>query len=304
MEENNLEKYSDIDGISPATMNCAYCNLNYHEEFMIRKLCANCRRLFVLYQLNQMLSKLVVPSIFLGIVFYVIDAFKGYAFLPPVLVLGPAFAIGVFQQKIHFRGVEEKNRIIPLLRYSNKLNDSAYYNYAVELWKMYYENYTDIHRKKILSEFVTSILNRVKPSPMNWIEDLSNPTNLPVEEFIQSLFNFTEIREALSVSKGTGTLPDIWEHIVDDELKTEIMDILSANIEKMDEATDIEKKLFLEDLYLIEDDILELVESNPNWENLSDALGEFEAEVPPKNMFEEVKRNSQAQSEMQQLIKN
>ncbi len=304
MEENNLEKYSDIDGISPTTKNCAYCNLNFQEEFMIRKLCQNCRRLFVLYQLNQMLSKLVVPSIFLGIIFYVLDAFKGYAFLPPVLVLGPAFAIGVFQQKIHFRGVEEKNRIIPLFRYSKKLNDNGYYNNAVELWNMHYESYTDIHRKKILSEFVSSILNRVKATPMNWIEDMSNPTNLPVEEFIQSLFNFTDIRESFSISKGTGTLPDIWEYITEDSLKTEIMDILSENVENLDEATDIEKKLFLEDLYLIEDDLEELVEGNPNWQNLMDALDDFEAEVPPKNMFEEVKRNSQTQSEMQQLINN
>ncbi|OLS28797.1 MAG: hypothetical protein HeimC2_03980 [Candidatus Heimdallarchaeota archaeon LC_2] len=304
MVEIDLNKYSDIDGISLASRTCVYCKLNFQEEFMIRKLCQNCRRLFVLYQLNQMFSKMIVPSILLAIIFYVVEPFNNFAYLPPTLVIGPAFLMGALQQKIHFRGLEENFRIIPLFRYSKLLNDNGYYKKGILLWNLYYDSYSEIHQKKVLNEFVLSILNQVKSNPMNWIDDMSNPTNFSDQEFIQYLFDFTEIRDAFSMSIGTGTLPDIWPHVTDVTLKEEIIDLLSKSIESIDEATDIEKKLFLEDLYLIEDDLEEIIESNPKWNNILDELAQFEAEVPPKNMFEEVKMNSQSQSDMQQLIKN
>jgi len=302
MSENDLTKISDLDGESFATRTCVYCKLNFQEDFMVSKLCANCRKLFVLYQLNQMLQKLMIPSLVVGFLFYILSSTKELAWMPPVFVISPALLLGVLQQKLHFRGVQKQYRIIPLLRYSKMLNDNSYYKSAIELWHLYYDQYSEIHRKKVLSEFVHSILNRVKPSPMNWLVDMIGPTGMSESDFVSHLFEVTDIRESLSITKGTGTLPDIWPYIEDESLKHEIMDILSTNIDTIDEATDAEKKLFLEDLYLIDEELVNLAETNNKWQNIMDELGNFEPETPPKNMLEEVKMNSQSQSEMQQLI--
>ncbi|MCE7733420.1 MAG: hypothetical protein GPJ54_00990 [Candidatus Heimdallarchaeota archaeon] len=303
MSENDLTKISDLDGKSVATRSCAYCKLNFQEGFMVSKLCSNCRRLFVLYQMNQMFQKMLVPSLLVALLFYVLSpATKEYAWLPPVLVIAPSFIIGVFQKRLHFRGVQDEYRIIPLFRYSKMLNDNSYYNAAVELWNLNYNLYSETHQKKVMFEFVHSILNRVKASPMNWISDMNGPTGMSEPEFVAYLFEITEIRESLSIDKGTGTLPDIWPFLDDDKLKHEVLDILSSNIETIDEATDAEKKLFLEDLFLIDEELISLADTNERWHNIIDELDNFEAETPPRNMLEEVKMNSQSQSEMQQLI--
>lgn len=300
MSENDLTKISDLDGESVATRSCVYCKLNFQEDFMISKLCSNCRRLFVLYQLNQMFQKMLVPSLLIAFLFYVLSI--PYAWLPPVIVITPSFILGSLQKRLHFRGVEGHYRIIPLFRYSKMLNDNSYYNAAIEFWNTNYNLYSETHREKILFEFVHSILNRVKASPMNWITEMNGPTGMSESEFVTYLFEITEIRESLSVDKGTGTLPDIWPLIDDDKLKHEILDILSSNIKTIDEATDAEKRLFLEDLYLIDEDLISLAETNESWQIIIDELDNFEAETPPRNMLEEVKMNSQSQSEMQQLI--
>ncbi|MHA2278152.1 MAG: hypothetical protein ACXAC2_20420, partial [Candidatus Kariarchaeaceae archaeon] len=163
-------------------------------------------------------------------------------------------------------------------------------------------------------------------------------------------------------------LPDVWDFIESDELKHEILDIISTNIEKQEklgkeakmlaskaeklvneaetltkeaeklvneaekrteiaekhsvivekhtevaekhaavvakQVTAAEKKLFLEDLYLIDNDIIEISSENNKWHKIVDWLDTFEPETPPKSMLEEVKMNTQNQSEMQQLINN
>ena len=353
MSNNDLTKISDLDGESVATRTCVYCKLNFQEDFMVSKLCSNCRRLFVLYQLNQMFQKMLVPSLLIAFLFYILSsATKEYAWLPPVLVITPSFILGGFQKRLHFRGVEDRYRIIPFLRYSRMLQDHSYYKVAIELWNLHYDEYSEIHREKVLSEFVHSILNQIKPSPTNWIHDMNGPTGMSETEFIAHLFEVTSIMRAFSLKAGTGTLPDVWDLIENDELHAKILDKISENIqkeynlekeiekfvkkskklgkeaemfevnseaynqiiEKLDvlknehallvekKATSAEMKLFLEDLYLIDDKIVALAEDNESWQIIIDELDNFEAATPPKNMLEEVKMNSQSQSEMQQLI--
>jgi hypothetical protein len=274
----------------------------------------------------------------------------------------------MYQKQLVFKGVPMENRIIPLIRYSRMLSDNSYYTVAIELWELNYESYSETYRNMILREFVTSILNEMKPNPINWIQILNKPTGLSEEKFIALLFEVSDIKKAFSLKTGTGTLPDVWDFIESDELKHEILDIISTNIEKQEklgkeakmlaskaeklvneaetltkeaeklvneaekrteiaekhsvivekhtevaekhaavvakQVTAAEKKLFLEDLYLIDNDIIEISSENNKWHKIVDWLDTFEPETPPKSMLEEVKMNTQNQSEMQQLINN
>ena len=60
------------------------------------------------------------------------------------------------------------------------------------------------------------------------------------------------------------------------------MEILKNSIESIELASDTEKSYFFEDMYLVEDEILKVIDENNTWDMIKDALNDFEAETPPK----------------------
>ena len=67
------------------------------------------------------------------------------------------------------------------------------------------------------------------------------------------------------------------------------MEVLKNSIESIELASDTEKSYFFEDMYLVEDEILKVIDENNTWNMIKDALNDFEAETPPKNIMQAYK---------------
>ncbi len=67
------------------------------------------------------------------------------------------------------------------------------------------------------------------------------------------------------------------------------MEVLKNSIESIELASDTEKSYFFEDMYLVENEILKVIDENNTWNMIKDALNDFEAETPPKNIMQAYK---------------
>ena len=68
-----------------------------------------------------------------------------------------------------------------------------------------------------------------------------------------------------------------------------VMEVLKNSIESIELASDTEKSYFFEDMYLVENEILKVIDENNTWNMIKDALNDFEAETPPKNIMQAYK---------------
>lgn len=298
MSENS--GYSDIDGLSAAKAECVYCGLNVHEGFIVGKLCKNCRRLFTLYQLNKTFQSFFLPAVLLGVILYFVPVTHSISYWIPVIAVAPAFIMNSFQKQLIFYGQNGENRILPMLRYYKKLNDQTYADKALEFWLNNYESVPEPLRLRIFKEFVNSVILSIKPNPPNVFEKWAEPTGQSLPDFIEFLVENTTIMDAFKQIPGTGTLPDIWEHS-SNAIRELILDQLIEDLDGEAYAEEEEKKLLLEDLYLVEDELKEFIGDTKKWQIILDELDAFEPEVPPKNVFQEARRTAEAQSKIQKL---
>jgi hypothetical protein len=178
------------------------------------------------------------------------------------------------------------------------LNNMAYYYAALKNWEEQIDLIPPDLQDRILKELVDSVLLDGKPNPANLIKNWSSVIGKDEGEFVNQLIENTEILEGLSVFGGTGLLPDIWPLISDDKVQFQILDILSKNCEGLDNASFQEKKLFLEDMYLIEDDLLDVIGDEEKWDIIIETLDEFHPDIPPKNFLQQAQMQAAEQNKM------
>jgi len=286
VEEIGVSQY---DGISPAVAECKFCKLQVDELYMTPVgYCKSCKNLATLIQLDKSFRRLVMPGAVLLLFSFFIVELRGFVIPILVLIFGPSLLLGVFQKRIHYFGVPEDKRIISLLRMYRRLSDRSYYRLANELWVLHYDNLNDNLRSAILTELVESVLIDAKSNPANLFIHWAKPTGKTEEEFIELLIDDANLYDCLSVYDGTGVLPDIWLKLSSEKRKEEILDVLVENIEsEFHNAASDERKSFLEDLYLIEDDLDDFIDEEEKWLVILDKLDEFEPEIPPKNIFQQ-----------------
>ena len=67
--------------------------------------------------------------------------------------------------------------------------------------------------------------------------------------------------------------------------------------EELDEFDNLQQKHFLEDLYLLEDELKEYIGDDKEYQIIIEKIDNFVPELPPKNMFEEQKMKQTAMRE-------
>ncbi len=300
--EEIIDGLSDFDGFSPAKMKCKFCKLNAHDKFSTDSgFCKVCKNYAYMIQINRVSRNLTFQLIFIAILLYFFAPGLRSYILPLILIVYlPILAFGVLQYRFHYRGIPAEYRIVHQLKMYKLLRDLTYYNLALENWEPNIQQIQNSGNlvERILIELVDSVLLDGKPNPQKLFHYWGMPIDMKENQFIEHLIKNTSILDGLSSFGGTGLLPDIWPFISKDSIKETILDELVISCQELENASKIERKLFLEDLYLIEDELAEIIDDNSEWQIILEILDEFEPEIPPKNVFQQAQMQSAEQSKL------
>jgi hypothetical protein len=178
------------------------------------------------------------------------------------------------------------------------LKDNNYYNLALENWKLYCIELAENSQLIILNELVDSVLLNEKPNPPNLFNHWGS--EIPMEEgvFVEYLIGHTKMMDGMSLFGGTGLLPDVWPLLSSEEIKEQILETVLEGCLNLEHASHQEKKLFLEDLYLVELQLREFIGENPEWQTILDEIDEFEPDIPPRNIFQQAQMQAAEQNKM------
>ncbi|MHA2168914.1 MAG: hypothetical protein ACXAB7_03275 [Candidatus Kariarchaeaceae archaeon] len=243
--------------------------------------------------------------IIFGVLLYLLFPDTRSYIIPIIIVLYlPIFGFSAFRYRLHYRGVPSNQRITHQLRMYNMLKDNNYYNLALENWKLHSTNLTEHQRVMILNELVDSVLLNEKPNPPNLFAHWGSEIQMEEGVFVEHLIEHTEIMDGMSLFGGTGLLPDVWPLLSSDEIKERILETVLEGCNNLEHASHQEKKLFLEDLYLVELQLREFIGKNPDWQTILDEIDEFEPDIPPRNIFQQAQMQAAEQNKMLAETKN
>ena len=292
IEVKSLENISHFDGISASKFKCRRCGFNTHDELASEDdFCTPCERVFLLSGILQAISRFILPSLIMSVLILFVDIFKVYTFLLPILiplVFFPSILTSMYTVPYIYYQVPNTQRIAHYL-VNGKLIPHNMMNYlekSSDLLKSYGSELNEIQKIVIKRNLVNNYLLNERPNLPNLISQWAKKLREGEEEFIASLFEETDIIEGFDFAKGVGVLPDIWNFIKNKDIENSILDKIELACEDLENATSIQKSYFLEDLYLVKDDLLEFINENNKWEIVKKTINEFEPEEPPKTQFE------------------
>ena len=100
--------FNDWSGTSVKSKKCKMCKLNVPEEYMKGEFCIPCDNLKIIYGMGAYFSKLFPFAILLaGLIWFFAPEYRYFLIPILVLIVGPTFLVGLFQLKIHMRGVPD-----------------------------------------------------------------------------------------------------------------------------------------------------------------------------------------------------
>lgn len=289
---------SDYDGVSVAVGKCKICKLNFDQKYSALRsiepnLCIPCRNLSNLLRLSGLFSRMLTPSVILVIFLLISPPLRQYWAYPLLVAIIPLFLLSMLQMRLHYWKVLPKFRIVNTLIMYDLLNDSKYYSQALKAWKMYYPELGEIIQIRILEELTKSVITKSNYNPANLFEDWAEPTGEEASKLVFKLFAQTDLDAAFGVTKGLGLLPDIWKYLTTDDSKNHVLDLLLESLEDLIHAGEREKKIFVEDLFLLEEELEEHVTVYEKYQPLLDEIDKFEPDTPPKSFIQQAQMLAQ-----------
>jgi hypothetical protein len=236
-------------------------------------------------------------SLLTGVFLFFVESLRTYGIILFIIGIIPSLLSMTLENKIVYRSFSKIDKINHMLRFYDKQNKSN--NYANTL-KILLNNEITLstdHKNSIMSNLVTSVILSKSFNPPKFFEEWPEVLKITEQEFVDYLLNNTDILNGLGAEAGSGLLPDIWPYIQKDETKDQILVGLASVCEDLDDFDDLQQKYFLEDLYLIEDELKEYIGNNDDFQIIIEKIDSFVPEIPPKNMFEEQKMKQAAMRE-------
>ena len=289
---NQLPEISHFDGNKIINFKCRICGLFGHDEINSGgNLCIPCQRFGKLQSLLNKTSRLALPSLLIIIFSLVTQQLTQFIVLFVILFFLPSLILLPVVQLSIYRGIKLEGRINHAIKYGYILNRNGdiYIKYF-EKGLREYDGKDGQMSKILLFNIVEYVLLENKTNLEGSYELLMEYFDKNEKELLKEIFDFTNILDGFRFNKGVGVLPEFWKYIVKDKDKLNIvMEILKNSIESIELASDTEKSYFFEDMYLVENEILKVIDENNTWNMIKDALNDFEAETPPKNIMQAYK---------------
>lgn len=301
--EDNI---SDFDGITPTSQKCKHCNLNVPDEYMIDQYCKAGQNQRLIQVLAQNGQTIFIFALILSILSIFVSTLRSYLLYIIIIAFAPVMILNQVQLRLHYRGIPEKNRIIHMLRYYQIAKDTKYYDAALATTNKYSDTIEDEYKLRILNELVESVMLSANFNPPKMMDDWAAAFSMTENELVDYLFKYTNILDGLSIIGGSGLLPDVIEFVRDEKIRFLIYDKLVDGCEKLEVASDRERQHFIEDLYIVIEDIKEELKTNlDKYQIIFDVVDSYEPEIPPKNQIDAIKSqlneiNRQQMAEMEQ----
>tara|TARA_B100000287_G_C20582452_1_gene760920 strand:+ start:372 stop:1352 length:981 start_codon:yes stop_codon:yes gene_type:complete len=287
-----LPQISHFDENRIIDFKCRICGLFGHDAINSEvNLCIPCHRFGKLQSLLNKASRLALPSLLIIIFSLVTQQLTQFIVLFVVLFFLPSLILLPTIQLSIYRGIKLEGRINHAVKYGFILNRNGeiYIKYFEKCLKEY-DNKESQMSKILLFNIVEYVLLENKINLEGAYELLMECFDKNEGELLEEIFDFTNILDGFRFNKGIGVLPEFWRYVVKDKDKLNIvMEILKNSIESIELASDTEKSYFFEDMYLVEDEIMKVIDENNSWNLIKEALNDFEAETPPKNIMQAYK---------------
>jgi hypothetical protein len=300
MTDESNHNLCDYDGVSRATFKCRRCKLNASEQFHdVDELCKACKNLKTVASIQYFSQRTFFQGLILIALFYLIPLFYPPAlvlrvFIIPtaIITIGPGLFLGIFFEQIHFRGISQKHRIIPLLIWSSAAGRPNYYTNAIKYIKKYLEDISEEHKEKIFEIVIKGVILGEGDYRYNWIDEWSEILGYEKFDFVKMVLDKYE-EEVLEYIKPTisfGLVPDLWKHLGDDiSAKIRILEKYQDNIENtIPDTTGYKLQVFNDELYILKNDIIEMTEAEEpldveKFHTLLDYINDLPDPVVPKS---------------------
>lgn len=281
-----MDNISDYDGISPTSQKCQVCKLNIPDEYMSGNFC----KAYMNYRVIQMLARYGQNIFFFAIGFIILSIFEKSIRPYSLYVIGIAFLpvmiLNLVQLKLHYRGIPTIARVIHQLRMYMIRKESRYYQSAISIVLKNGKEISSKLKQRIANELVNSVMLSPSFNPIQMLENWAKAFEMEESEFVKLLFDHTNILDGFGSIGGSGLLPDIMPHIKDDKVKEQIYEKLLESCKTLEMNNEEEKTYFLQDLYLVIDDIRDDLEADKKWELILQVIDAFEPEEPPKSAMQ------------------
>ncbi len=281
MEDN----ISDFDGITPTQNECVICKLNIPDDLSIGNICKAENNYKLVGLFEQSSQQIFMFALIYSLMSIFVPALRAWLLYIIIVAFAPIMLINQIKLKLHYRGIPEINRIVHQLRMYRIRKDSRYYDVALSNTAKHTDDISIEYKHRIANELVDSVMMSHRFNPLNMVDDWAKAFNMTEEEFVEYLFSDTEIMDGLSIVGGSGLLPDVLSFVKTDTLRENIFDKLVEGCEMLDKASESERLYFIQDLYLVIEDIREELEKNEKWQIIIDVADSYEPEVPPKNQM-------------------
>ena len=292
-------KISHYSGSSSTIINeCKYCNLNTPAHYMkTDEYCILCVQFFEFNKLISSLSRFSLISLLTGVFLFFVESLRTFGIVLFVIGIIPSILSMSMENKLVYRKIPAIDRVNHMLKFYEKQNKSNNYTNALKIMMNLETPPSPDHRNMIMWTLVDSVILSKSFNPPKFFEEWPKVLGLSEQEFVDYLLNNTDILNGLGAETGTGLLPDLWPYLQNDEVKDQILIGLTSVCEELDDYDDLQQKYFLEDLYLIEDELKEYIGDNKDYQIIIEKIDNFVPEMPPKNIIEEQKMKQAAMRE-------
>ena len=291
-------KISHYSGDQTSIKECKYCNLNAPPHYMkTDEYCKLCIQFFEFNKLIRSLSSFSLISLLTGVFLFFVPSLRSFGIVLFIIGIIPSIMSMSLENKVVYRNIPKIDRVNHMIKFYDKQNKSNNYTNSLKLLLKNEDVISPDHRNMIMSNLVDSVILSKSYNPPKFFEEWPEVLGISEQEFVDYLLNNTDVLNGLGAEAGTGLLPDLWPYLENDEVKNQILVGLASVCEELDEFDNLQQKHFLEDLYLLEDELKEYIGDDKEYQIIIEKIDNFVPELPPKNMFEEQKMKQTAMRE-------
>lgn len=291
-------KISHYSGSSSIIKECKYCKLNTPAHYMKNdEHCIMCYQFSEFTRLIASLSRFSLISLLTGVFLFFVESLRTFGIVLFIIGIIPSILSMSMENKLVYRKIPIIDRVNHMLKFYEIQKKSNNYTNALKIMMSLETPPSLDHKNMIMSTLVDSVILSKSFNPPKFFEVWPEVLGISEQEFVDYLLNNTDILNGLGAEAGTGLLPDLWPYLENDEVKDQILIGLASVCEELEDFSDLQQKYFLEDLYLIEDELKEYIGNDKDYQIIIEKIDNFVPEMPPKNMFEEQKMKQAAMRE-------
>lgn len=306
-----LASVSDYDGETTATFVCPRCHLSVGENYRTdRPYCKACKNLDLYLALDQATKSLVSPGLITAAFIFFISlnsAFKQLRILiVPLLIIIflPSLLANMFLVKIHARKIPSKEQTMLYLKSYNFFGKSSLYNHALQIWRKNSVLASETLKKNVVRKLLEYVILKDAANPNAWIKNWAEAYNMDQSEFITYMYEVAEdqINKAIAPSATYGTLSDFWEIMKDLDIRETFIDSIASYVTELDTYDLFEQKIFTEELYVLEDELVPIIEAHgkQEWLKIKEVIDAFVPDEVPDNAMKAIMAISKHKQQFQE----